>query len=289
MADILLFDVNYLAHRSWHTTGGLEYQGIPTGVAYGVLHTILELVNLHDAKFSVMAFDDRGKSLRREIYPNYKKTRYSKELSPEELDAVKLLHDQVDSLKDEYLPGMGFKNNFRVAGYEGDDIIAEAVNRIPESKTAIIVSSDQDMYQCIRNNVMHFNPTTKACINIDVFRKTWGIEPCQWPSVKALAGCKSDDVAGIRGVGEVTAARYLSGELTKGKKYEDIQKNIGLMHKNLPIVELPFPGIRVPPIKKDDVTEKKIRKVHEALGIRTSRRSSRAAKKDKLIKQGFDV
>jgi 5'-3' exonuclease len=85
-------------------------------------------------------------------------------------------------------------------------------------------------------------------ITFNSFVKEWGIYPEDWAYVKAIAGCSSDNVQGVYGVGDPTAAKYLSKKMkVTSKKYQDIERALidGLLSINLPLVRLPFEGIEI--------------------------------------------
>jgi len=72
----------------------------------------------------------------------------------------------------------------------------------------------------------------------------YGIAPSQWADVKAIAGCSSDGVEGVRGVGEKTAAKFLRGNLKPASKaHQAIVAGNNVWRRNLPLVRLPFPGV----------------------------------------------
>lgn len=100
--------------------------------------------------------------------------------------------------------------------------------------------------------------------------------------MKALAGCTGDNVKGISGVGEITAAKWFAGTLNPtSKAYQDINDQLEVHNDNLPLVRLPFPGLELPGLRDDEVTEERKIKVEIELGMRPSRRAEK--------KSGFDL
>ena len=281
MSTLLLVDANYLARRAYYTTGGLSHQGEATGVAFGFLRDVEANIELHGANTTLFAFDSR-KSLRKEILPSYKSSR-TESLSDEDRERESLFREQLHRLKMDLLPMEGFKNIVEVEGYEADDIIAKYCEKVKVGDEAVILSADSDLLQCISlGRVYFYNPTQKKVVNAQSFIAEWGIAPEQWAQVKALAGCATDDVPGIKGIGERTAANFFNGKLTKGIKYHLISENLDLIQKNLPLVKLPFPGIEVPDLVDDEVTEAKKLEVQQMLGFRDRRARSHQI-------GGFDV
>jgi len=270
-----LIDATYLCNRAWKSTGHLQYEGESTGVAFGVFNTIQQVRNLYDPLVFVFAFDAHGiPTKRHEVYPNYKSSRrerYENE-TDEEKENRRLFYEQVDKIRRELLPEMGYRNIFRIPGYEADDVIAWFAEKIHSSENALIVSRDGDLFQCLSSNVRYYNPVKGAIVTADSFRAEWGIQPYQWADVKAFAGCGTDDIEGIRGIGEKTAAKYIRGELKKGKKYDAIVEGIDIYNRNRPLVSLPWEGLddylpHPEQLPDDVVTVQRINDVYDSLGI----------------------
>lgn len=283
---IALVDTQYLCHRAWHTTGMLKNGDMPTGVAYGVLMTIQQIKELWNPSNWVFAFDaPQSSSLRRRLYSGYKSGRlekYAQETEEEKLQRAEF-HRQVDTLREELLPMAGFRNIVSKYGYEGDDIIAAYAQDLPKSQEAVIIGADQDLWQCLRSNVCQYNPMTGKTVTAASFREEWGLQPYQWRDVKAMAGCKTDDVPGVDGVGEKTAAKWFRGELTSGKVYDRIIDSLGVYSFSLPLVTLPFgEDLEVPEIQPEQVTKRSMSELYGVLGIRRKRKGASKEAKERL-------
>ena len=243
MRNFVLFDISFLAHRAYHSTGGLTHEGEATGVSFGVLRDIEKISDLFGADVSVMAFDS-DVSKRERIYPAYKATRKVKaeEWDDEERQSRDLLRKQIEDLRTRHLPRMGYKNILQCRGYEADDILAAVAFQAHNvNDDVVIVSADKDLWQCLDANVCCYNPATNKVMNAKKFRETYGILPSMWASVKALAGCPSDDIEGVPGVGEKTAAQYYSGAMKKkGKRYEAIVNGLDIYNRNIHLTRLPL-------------------------------------------------
>ena len=215
----ILLDVNYLAYRAFHSTGDLHFKNSPTGVTYGVLSEALRVMERFQTKLVCWCFD-YGKPLRTGLLPGYKGAR--KKARKEKTEAEKQAHEnlkiQLDSMRTGLLRDLGFKNVFFEKGFEADDVIAKLAQTIPHPHESIVVSSDQDLYQLLTANSMNWNPHKQELLTHDKFCRVYGITPQQWIDVKALAGCSSDNIPGIPGVGEKTAIKYLKGELKETSK-----------------------------------------------------------------------
>ncbi len=266
----LLIDSNYLCWRAFHSMGELSHEGVRTGVLFGFFKEILTLTDLFLTQRVAFCFDS-SHSKRRDALACYKTTREDKykNQTTEEKEAHAQMRTQILRLRRHYLPALGYSNILHQKGYEADDLIASACASLPTGRRAIIVSSDHDLYQLLSDQVIFYNPAKKASITKESFSKEFGIGPSQWPDCKAIAGCKTDDVPGIKGVGEKTAAKFLAGKLKQGSAaFDKIVRGNHIWRQNLPIVQLPFPGTETPQLRKDaPVDPKKWDKVMEDLGM----------------------
>ena len=167
-------------------------------------------------KACVLCFDSKF-SLRRTIYPEYKSKRREKPLPDAERFVVDCVKDAATILRcNSHL--LGFQQCVAF-GYEADDCIAVHVNYLtPRVRRIIILSSDQDLYQCVNGNVWVARPVGGALIDALGVIEEFGVSPDKVAEFKALAGCKSDDVPGIAGIGEKYATDYLNGKPIPEKK-----------------------------------------------------------------------
>lgn len=290
MNPLLIIDTNYLCYRAYHVFSRLSFQDVGTGAVYGVLQDIIQLQEFFQTNRCVFAFD-HGPGLRRSLCPTYKGTRAARraEMGADERRAREDLEQQIHLLRTQYLPTAGFRNVFAAHGYEADDIIASVAARVPTNDEAIIIGSDHDLWQCIRENVWCWNPQKKVGYDIGQFRKEWGIEPGQWPTVKAAAGCATDDIPGVRGIGEATAARWLRGELPgHTATARKLTAAADIIEKNLLLVRLPFPGTPNFDIVRDEITEETWSALADRLGMRSIRNKipRAATRKSKGRKRG---
>lgn len=242
----LLIDCSALAHRAMHTTGALKYEGVgPTGVLFGFFAAILDLEREFQTNHVVFCFDRRG-SKRKKLCPTYKKKRGEKKYIKEEQDRYHAMHSQILKLRKKWLPKIGYKNVFSQKGYEADDIIASVCLNLPLRDNAIIVSGDEDFYQLLSKRVRIWKPVAKKVYTYKQFRREFLIHPRYWGLVKAIAGCSTDEVAGIVGIGNKTAAAYLNSPVSvSAARRTLIEKHKKkCIRKNLPLVQLPFKGTK---------------------------------------------
>lgn len=268
--QLLVFDAHYLCHRAYHTSGKLSYGDKPTGVIYGFLRSILTLKELFNTDRVVFCFE--GDNLfRKEDYPNYKLRRIKENSSVEELQERARMKSQISMLRDVYLPQIGFKNIFCAQGYESDDLMAVLAQRAQATDRVVLITADQDLFQCLRPGVIMYSPHQQKVFNEKWFTKTYRIPPRKWALVKAIAGCKSDNVAGIVGVGEKTALRFIRGELPDCAIYKKILSVEGRyqVRLNRALVELPYKGCVCPMLREDEISVDGWKKVCKMLGLRS--------------------
>jgi 5'-3' exonuclease len=250
----------------------LIYAGAPTGVLFGFLKEVCFLVEKFETPNVVFCFDADG-SVRKDMYPDYKKKRHSKTLTEEEIKAKRQFHKQIRLLRDGYLHEMGFQNVFWENGYESDDFIARAVKAIlrkdPEA-TIYMVTGDCDMYQLLRENVMFYNPSKKKVFSVVTLKKELDMTPKEYRRCLAIAGCSTDEVKGVKGVGIKTALKYIRKELPKtSPRYQGIKDSRPTTKRNYKLVALPFRSTPRIEILDDTISPDRWNKVVKGLGMKT--------------------
>jgi 5'-3' exonuclease len=218
--------------------------------------TIAEKFSEPDTILGFIWDSNKAINKRRKVFPDYKKETEADEPTPSELARIKEVYKAFKTVRLRILPQIGFKNNFIQTGLEGDDLIAKIIDDYCAEYKITFVANDHDMFQTLRFGVSMYNPTTRATIDWKTFMNTYGIAPNLWGDVKALAGCKSDKVVGIPGIGETYAIKYLTGKLgKKTKAYSKITSSEGkaIFKKTLPVVQLPHAETKTVEIVKDDL------------------------------------
>lgn len=265
----LLIDVSALAYQSMHVVGDMSYQGVATGALYGMFRSVLDLQDLFGTSLVVWCFD-RGYGKRLEICRSYKHRRYSDD-DDEAREARRVMRQQLYRLRVRYLPDLGVQNVLAQDDYEADDVIASVCQNLEPNQSAVVVSGDEDLYQLLGPRVTVWQPRKKRSVTADSFRAEYGIDPSLWADVKAIAGCSSDNVIGVRGVGEKTAIKFLSGQLKDTSRlYQAIVDGNDLWRRNLQLVRLPFPGIEQFKLVDDGgMDEGRWNTILEQLGMRS--------------------
>lgn len=235
---ILIIDGNAVCYSAYYTAGHLSYKEQGTGIIYGFFNQIQQVCRAQQIAHVVFCWDSR-QSRRKLLYSDYKSNRVKSD--PNLLKCLA----QFVRLRKEILPRLGFVNNFHEVGFEADDLIASICkNPGPnENQNFIILSSDQDLYQLLTPQISLYKLSKKRLYTDEDFIAEFGIEPFLWAEVKTIAGCHTDAVPGINGIGEKKAIVYL--KQFKGRKpHPVIDTQIGkdIQQRNRLLVRLPFEG-----------------------------------------------
>lgn len=278
MDTCLIIDVSCICHRAYHKLGAVAFDNGPLGVVYGFLNTLKSLLALHEPDTVAFCYDSKT-SHRREIYPAYK----LKERDVEEQTRRKILQKQIKRLS-VHLGTMGFNNGYHQPGYEADDLIAALCAARPKGRN-IIVSSDRDLYQCLRPGTFLWSPHNKRRVTYEWFIGEYMINPDQWWRVLAIAG-GHDNIPGVPGVGIKTALRYVRGNLDRDSKTcRKIEAHATAIRTYRQLVRLPYPGTVVRGIVPDTVTDDSWDAAVGALGMHNlKRRHARIRRSGTIVK-----
>lgn len=251
----LIVDCDNLAARCHYGYPAMIVNDRPTGAIFGFLKAVIDLKDRFAATGLAFCFD-KGESFRKKVLPCYKANGVEKAFDP--LQDKKYLRRQLHELRTSILPRIGMNNVFAVEGYEADDLVAATCCHWAV-KHGIIVSSDKDLYQCLEDNpskkIEQYDPGKKELVTYRSFESRYGVMAHEWSKVKAIAGCISDNIPGVIGVGEKTAIKYLAGCLPKTHNtYRMIRASAALIERNESLVTLPYVGLRLPDLREDEDT-----------------------------------
>ena len=263
----ILFDSNQLAyagHFASQNSQQLNYKGMNTSVIFYFLKMVISVFKRYRSNRMVFAWDSR-KSIRKVLFPSYKEGRRDK-LTDEERRKLDESFIQFYALRTVILPSMGFANIFRCPGYESDDIIAGVLEQLGDKEEAVIISSDHDFYQLLDEATKMYDPKKGKEFTDSWFRREFAIEPSSWADVLSIAGCSTDCVPGVPGVGVKTAVKYLRGEL-KGRLLEKIENSGDDIAFYRTLVSLPLDGIKPLRIKDNYLGEKRVWENFEYYGF----------------------
>ncbi|NLL44818.1 MAG: DNA polymerase I [Mollicutes bacterium] len=230
MKKIILVDGNNLLFRSYYATaysGNFMHnsKGFPTNALFGFANMINKIVLEEKPEYMIVAFD-KGKTFRHEKYEDYKAGRIE---MPDELRM------QFPVAK-ELLTYIGIKY-YEIDNYEADDIIGTFSKFCNEDSEYIgtIISSDRDLLQLLSSDVDIKLLKQKDYIRYDVksFKKEYGIDPIKVIDLKALEGDASDNIPGVKGIGEKTALKLLQEYGSLDGIYQNIDKISGKLKEKL--------------------------------------------------------
>ena len=184
-----------------------------------------KIINEESPEYMMIAFD-KGKTFRHEMYDNYK-------------DGLKKMPYELEEqfpVAKEIAKSMGI-HCFETDNYEADDIIGTFSKEVKNSNTheAVIISSDKDLLQLISSNVVVKLLKTSDYVWMDEekFIETYGLKPIKMIDIKALMGDSSDNIKGVKGIGEKTAINLLQTYDSLEGIYENIDNITGKTKERL--------------------------------------------------------
>jgi DNA polymerase-1 len=218
---LYLIDGHALAYRMYFalTAGGssqrwLTSKGEPTAGTYGFARELVRILEQEKPEYLAVAFDT-GKTFRDKIFPEYKATR---EKMPDDLrPQIGRIREMVDAFN---IPRL------EMDGYEADDVLGSVARIAEEQGLGVkIVTGDRDLLQLVnkRTSVYLAGDDQTYITDQDVIKKL-GVRPDQVVDYKAIVGDTSDNIPGIKGVGEKTAIALLEKYKTLDAIYQNIDK-----------------------------------------------------------------
>ncbi len=227
--ELYLIDGNSLVYRAFFALPETiaTSRGVPTNAIFGFASMLVKLLTEHGQKPTIVAWD-AGDSGRKEVAPDYKAGRASRpDLLREQWPAMEPLVD-----------AFGY-TNVRADGYEADDVIATLAERASEQGIEVtIVTGDRDAFQLIGNGVKVMATgrgiTDTKIYDRDAVVDRYGIPPESIPDFYGLKGDTSDNIPGVPGIGDKTAADLLQrfgdletvlasvGEISGAKRKENL-------------------------------------------------------------------
>ncbi|MGB0387757.1 MAG: 5'-3' exonuclease [Ardenticatenaceae bacterium] len=216
----LLVDGHSMAFRAFYALPDSirDPNGESVQAVYGFLSILFGQISELNAEFVAITFDV-GRSLRESWFADYKAGR--QEIDPDVQRQVEHLQEVLKALA---IP------IYVAEGYEADDIIATLVRQAAaqEDLHTIVLSGDRDLFGVIgpRTTILYPTRSIKKAERYDAARlyKRWAIEPRQVADFKALVGDSSDNIPGVRGIGEKTAAKLLQQFGTLEEIYANLEQ-----------------------------------------------------------------
>lgn len=199
---LVLVDGSSYLYRAFHAFPPLtNKQGEPTGAMYGVLNMLKSLIAQVEPSHIAVVFDAKGKTFRDELFEQYKSHRPP---MPDELRSqIQPLHTMIKALG---IPLIS------IEGVEADDVIGTlAVQAAKDGKHVLISTGDKDMAQLVNEHIMLINTMNNTLLDREGVIEKYGIPPELIIDYLALLGDSSDNIPGVKGVGEKTAIALLQG------------------------------------------------------------------------------
>ncbi|GAA3781483.1 DNA polymerase I [Streptomyces chiangmaiensis] len=243
---LMLMDGHSLAYRAFFALPAENFTtatGQPTNAIYGFASMLANTLRDEAPTHFAVAFDVSRKTWRSEEFTEYKANRSK---TPDEFKGqVELIGELLDTM---HAP------RFAVEGYEADDVIATlATQAEAQGFEVLIVTGDRDSFQLVTDNITVLYPT-KGVSELTRFTpekvlEKYGLTPAQYPDFAALRGDPSDNLPGIPGVGEKTAAKWINQfgsfaelvervEEVKGKAGQNLRDHLESVKLNRRLTEL---------------------------------------------------
>jgi len=268
MKRLVIFDFYNLLHRSYHAFPRemKTSKGIQTNAVYGFISSVLSTVRELNPQYIAVA-SETGPSFRKEQFEDYKATRTWRKEHPEEAEELDTQAEIVKKvLNTMAIPVISSPK------YEADDIIGSLTKKFAkEGVEIIIISNDMDMLQLVNDFVKAYRPARPPFVKKKFYTKeevikSFGFGPDKIADYKALRGDPSDNIPGVKGIGEVTAKKLvkeygsienlyknisgitppsLKEKLINGKDSAFLSKNLSIIVSNVPVdISLKDTGIK---------------------------------------------
>jgi DNA polymerase-1 len=232
---LLLIDGHSLAFRAYYAfakakKGPLQTTtGIPTSICFGFLNSLLQIIESQKPNYLAIAFDRKEATFRHQADSNYKANR--QETPSDFIEDMIHLQELLDALN---------LKQVSIAGYEADDIIATLTNQGYQHGYQVkILSGDRDLFQLVDDqkgiSVLYLEKKlgNYTEFNQQEVEKKLKVTPEQVVDYKALCGDPSDQISGVRGIGEKTAVKLLHEYQTLANIYSNIEKIKGTLKNKL--------------------------------------------------------
>lgn len=196
---VVLVDGTNCLYRAFFGIPGLRApDGSPTNAAYGFVNMLRKVLREEDPDTLVVVFDARGETFRHRLFGEYKANR---DAQPEDLSAqLPIVRELIDAYR---IPVV------EVEDFEADDVIATLVAQAPADAQVSIVSTDKDLMQLVDDRVTLLDGIRDRRYGPAEVEARFGVPPNRILDVRALVGDPSDNIPGVKGIGEKGAAQLI--------------------------------------------------------------------------------
>ncbi len=200
MPSLYLIDAHAYLHRAFHALPPLTTsKGQPVNAIYGFIRMVLKIERQYKPDYIAVCFDTAAPTFRHKAFEAYKATR--QETDQALVSQFPLSREAIAALN---LAG------FELDGYEADDLIAHFTREgRKQGWDVVIVTGDKDALQLVGTGVRVLNEPKDILYGPEEVRQRYGVTPDQIPEVFALMGDSSDNVPGVKGIGEKTAVKLI--------------------------------------------------------------------------------
>ncbi|HBH16902.1 MAG TPA: DNA polymerase I, partial [Candidatus Veblenbacteria bacterium] len=226
---LVIFDGNALLHRAYHALPPLTTKdGTLVNAAYGFTTIFLKVLKELKPEFVAVTFDRKEPTFRHEAFKEYKAQREKK---PQEL------YDQISIIKD-IVTAFGVPI-FEAKGYEADDIIGTVTKKTSTAGLeSLIVTGDLDTLQLV-DDLTSVYTLRKGLADTVTYTPAavydrYGLKPEQLVEYRALKGDPSDNIPGVKGIGEKTAVELIKQFHSVTGLYDSLKKNNAQVKKLSP-------------------------------------------------------
>jgi DNA polymerase-1 len=205
MPTLYLIDGSAYIYRAFFALPALNNsKGLQTNAVYGFTTMLLKIIRERQPDGLAVAFDEKGPTLRHEEFKEYKAQRPP---MPDGMKAqIPYIHRVVEALA---IPGL------RKAGYEADDLIGTLAHKAEQAGyDVVIVTGDKDMFQLLTPHVRIYDPVKDKWFGEAECRERFGVEPARVVEIMGLMGDATDNIPGVKGIGEKTAMKLIAQFVT---------------------------------------------------------------------------
>ncbi len=213
--ELYIIDAHSSCYRLFYAIPPLSSpSGVPTNTILGFTKIIEKILEKKDSGYIAVVFDSPGPTLRQQEFAEYKAGRKP---MPDDL------HQQIPLIKD--LLAHYKAPVFGISGYEADDIIATLASRAAtEGHTVNIITSDKDLKQLLADSVRIIDSRTQKILTRRQFIDDYGFEPERFTDYQALTGDSTDNIPGVKGIGDKTARKLIAEYGTLDGVYEHLEE-----------------------------------------------------------------
>ncbi|MDD5356844.1 MAG: DNA polymerase [Candidatus Pacebacteria bacterium] len=219
---LALLDMHAIIHRAYHALPDFATRdGVPTGALYGLITMLLKLIGDIKPDYIIACYDLPQATYRHELYEDYKAGRAKTDEA-----LVSQIKKSRDVLK---VFGIPF---FEVGGFEADDLLGTIVEKVKDDKniSVVICSGDMDTLQLVDDKKVQVYTLKKGIKDTiiydeDMVRERFGFGPKLLPDYKGFRGDPSDNIIGIKGIGDKTASILIQKFGSVEEIYKALKKN----------------------------------------------------------------